>query len=131
MNTQVDLLDLVRTHLAEFELPALWSINITTAVIARKVSVQLDCDECPKVAGALLAWADTLSEVTAEVWQVPRGDSVHLSVIGRLSDGTKVHVYGGVPSTEFDLVPELAHNARTTIPLAVLRAMATPGEAIL
>lgn len=131
MNSIVDLLDSVRTHLAQFELPALWSIDVTASAVGPKVSVQLDCDQLPEVAGGLLTWADTLSEITAGAWRVPRGDSVHLSVIGRLSDGAMVRVYGAVPLAGLDVGADLASGARTTIPLTVLRAMATLGEAIL
>lgn len=130
MNSLVDLLDSVRSHLADFELPALWSLDLTASAAGPKVSAQLDCHQPPAVACGLLAWADTLSEVTAEAWRVPSG-SVHLSVIGRLSDGATVRVYGGVPFAGLDVGADLAPDARTTIPLAVLRAMATLGKAIL
>lgn len=48
----------------------------------------------------IAAWADTLSEVTAEAWRIPSGESVHPSVIGRFSDGATVRVYGGGPSPD-------------------------------
>jgi hypothetical protein len=131
MNSLVDLLDSVRTHLAAFELPALWSVDVTASAVGPKVNVQLDCHRAPEVADGLLAWVDTLSEVTVEAWRVPSGDSVHLLVIGRLSDGATVRVYGAVPFTGLDVGVDLAPDARTTIPLTVLRAMATLGEAIL
>ena len=131
MNAPLDLLDTVRAHLTEFELPALWSIYITTSSAGPSVSVQLACHQRPGVACGLLAWADTLSEVTAEAWRVPSGESIHLSVTGRLSDGVTVRVYGGVPFAGLRVGAGTAPDARTTIPLAVLRAMATLGEAIL
>jgi len=131
MNVAVDLLDSVRTHLVDFELPALWSIDITTSATGPRVNVQLATHQRPGIAGGLLTWADTLGEVTAEAWRVPGGESVHLSVIGRLSDGATVRVYGGVPFTGLNVGVELAPDVHITIPLAVLSAMATPGEAIL
>lgn len=130
MNSLVDLLDSVRAHLAEFELPALWSVDVTASAAEPKVYVQLDCDQPPAVAGALLAWADTLSEITFAAWRVPSGDSVHLSVLGCLSDGATVLVYGAVSFARLDVGADLAPNAHITVPLAALRAMATPSEAI-
>ncbi|MGH3673701.1 MAG: hypothetical protein ACRDSH_24235 [Pseudonocardiaceae bacterium] len=130
MSTSVELLDSIRAHLAEFELPALWSVDVTASVAGPSVSMQLDCHQPPEVAGGLLAWADTLSEVTAEAWRVPSGDSVHLLVFGQLSDGVTVRVYGGVPFTGLNVGADLAPDSRTTVPLTVLRAMTTLGEAI-
>jgi hypothetical protein len=80
----------------------------------------------------LLAWADTLTDVTAEAWRVPSGDCVHLSVIGQLPGGVSIRVHGGVPftehSTEHSIGGDLAPDASTTVPLAVLRAQVTVGE---
>lgn len=63
------------------------------------VTFQLDCET--SVAGqsrSLLAWADTLTGVTASVYRYERadGDRMHLYVYGQLTDGTKVAVYGAV-----------------------------------
>jgi hypothetical protein len=62
---------------------------------------------------------------------VPGGDGVHLSVIGRLTGGALVRAYGGVPFTDHGLGAELTPDASTTGSLAVLRAMATPGEVMI
>jgi hypothetical protein len=76
----------------------------------------------------LLAWADTLSEITAESWRVPSGDSIRLSVIGQLPTGITIRVYGGVPFTGHGIGADLAPGTHTTVPLAVLHAMATREE---
>ena len=131
MSVSVDLLDSVRTHFVDFELPALWSIDITASATGPSVSVQLASHQRHDIASGLLTWADTLSEVTAEAWRIPSGEFVHLSVIGRLSDGATVRVYGGVPFTGLNVGVELAPDVHITIPLAVLRAKATLGEANL
>jgi hypothetical protein len=123
--TTVDLLDSLRAHLADFELPALWSVNLTQSSGEPNVSMQLACHQAPQIAGALLAWADTLTGVTAEAWRVPSGDSVHLSVLGQLPNGVSVRVYGGVPFTQHGIGTDLAPDASTTVPLAVLRERAT------
>lgn len=131
MNTPINLLDSLRAHLASFELPPLWSVNVTTSSAGPSVSVQLACHQPPEIAAGLLAWADTLTEVTTEAWRVPSGDCVHLSVIGQLPGGTTVGVYGGVPFTDRGLGAGLAPDAKTTVPLAALRTMATPGKVMV
>ena len=95
MTTTVDLLAALCAHLAEFELPAIASVHVAAALPAPQVTVQLACHDPSAIAQALLAWADTLTEVTAQAWRVPTGDSVHLSVTGLLPDGASVLVYGG------------------------------------
>jgi hypothetical protein len=131
MSTIIDRLDSLRAHLAAFELPELYSVTLLDAWGGLTVSAQLAAHHPPQIASGLLAWADTLTDVTIEAWRVPSGDSVHLSVIGRLPRGVSIRVYGGVPFTEHGIGADLAPDASTTVPLAVLRHLATPGEVIL
>ena len=128
MSTTVDLLDSLRTHLAAFDLPALWSVHVVASFCGPNVTVQLARREPPEIADALLAWADTLTGATAEAWRVPSGDCVHLSVIGQLPTGVSVRVYGGVPFTRHGIGGDLVPDACTTVPLTVLRERATLGE---
>jgi hypothetical protein len=128
MNTPIDLLDSLHAHLASFELPALWSVNVTASSSGPSVSVQLACHEPPEIAAGLLAWADTLTEVTTEAWRVPSGECVHLSVIGLLPEGITIRAYGGIAFTDCGIGAGLAPDARTTMSLAALRTMAAPGE---
>ena len=126
------LLDSLRTHLAECELPQLCSVYVTRYASGPNVTAQLASRrEAPEIADALLAWANTLTNVTAEAWRVPSGDSVHLSVVGQLSGGVWGGVYGAVPFTAHGLGADLAPNASTSVPLAVLRQWATVGEVTL
>jgi hypothetical protein len=129
--TTVDFLDALRAHFAAFELPELYSVNVVTAWGGPTVTMQLACHHLPEIATGLLAWADTLTGVTAEAWRVPSGDSVHLSVIGQLPDGVSIRVYGGVPFTKHGIGADLAPDTSTTVPLAVLRERATLGEVTL
>jgi hypothetical protein len=126
--TTVELLDSIRAHLAEFELPDLYSVNVTRSYSGPNVTAQLACHTAPQIAGALLGWADTLTGITVEAWRVPSGDCVHLSVIGRLPGGVSVRVYGGVPFTEHGIGCDLAPDASTAVPLAVVRERATVRE---
>jgi hypothetical protein len=76
----------------------------------------------------LLAWADTLTEVSAQAWRVPQGETVHLSVTGLLPGGAAVRVYGAMPITDCRPAADLAPNATTTVPLVILRHLATSGQ---
>ena len=126
--TIVDLLDSLRAHLTAFTLPELYSVHVITARGALAVSAQLACHHPPQIATGLLAWADTLTNVTTEAWRVPSGDTVHLSVIGRLPGDVSIRVYGDVPFIEHGIGADLAPDASTIVPLVVLRHLATPGE---
>jgi hypothetical protein len=126
--TVVALLDSLRAHLAEFELPDLCSVQVTQSFSEPNVTAQLACHQPPQIAGALLAWADTLTEVTVEAWRVPNGDSVHLSVLARLPGGASIQVYGSAPFTEHGIGADLAPDTSSTVALAVLRERATLGE---
>jgi len=131
MSTVIDLLDALRTHLNDFELPAPYSVHLTTYSGGAQVSLQLATHHLPEIAAGLLAWADTLTETTSEAWRVRCGDSLHLTVTGRLSEGTQVQVYGSMPFAEHGIGCELAPGASSTVSWAVLRERATPGEVIL
>ncbi|MGB8994189.1 MAG: hypothetical protein WCC65_02620 [Pseudonocardiaceae bacterium] len=128
MTTTVDLLAAIGAHLTEFELPATASVHVTASLSAPQVTVQLTCHEPSAIAHGLLAWADTLAEVTARAWRVPRGDSVHLSVTGLLPRGASVLVYGSHATTHRGLGPDLAPDATTIIPLSMLRHAAMVEE---
>ena len=131
MNTVVDRLDSLRAHLAAFELPELYSVTLLNAWGGLTVSAQLAAHHPPQIASGLLAWADTLTDVTIEAWRVPSGDTVHLSVIGQLPDGVTIRVYGGVPFTEHGIGADHTPDASTTVPWALLRERATLGQVTL
>ena len=94
------------------------------------MSLQLATHHLPEIVRGLLAWADTLTETTTEAWRVPRGDSLHLTVTGQLSEGIQVQVYGSLPFTPHGIGATLAPGSSKTVPWAVLRERATPGEVI-
>ena len=76
-----------------------------------------------------MSWADTLTDITAEAWRDLQGDGVQLSVTGLLPGGTTVEIYGALPVTAHGLGADLAPGATTTVTLATLRHLATPGQA--
>ncbi|HEU0086587.1 MAG TPA: hypothetical protein VFQ77_02845 [Pseudonocardiaceae bacterium] len=124
----VELLDALRVHLADFELPDLYSVNVAASAHAPQVSAQLVAHESPEIAAALLAWADTLAEPAADSWRVPTGDTVHLSVTGRLPGGTGIRIYGGLPFTERGPGGGLAPGDTAPLRLGALRHLADLGE---
>ena len=129
MSNIVDLLAAIGAHLAGFELPSVASIHITAGMPTPHITVQpTHCDPATLAQG-LLAWADTLTQITAHTWRVPHRDSVHLSITGLLPDGASVLIYGGLPASRYGLGADLAPGATTSIPLAALRRTATEGEA--
>ncbi len=128
MPTTDELLAAIGAHLAEFELPPIASVLVTVGISAPQVTVQLASHDPAAIARGLLAWADTLTQVTAQARRVPRSGSVHLSVTGLFPDGVSVLVYGAMPVPEHSLGTDLAPNATTTIPLGALRRASTLRE---
>jgi hypothetical protein len=124
----VDLLAALGAHLAAFELPPIASVEVLTSPLGAPITVQLSCHGPATLAQGLLAWADTITEVTTHAWRVPRGDSLHLSVTGQLPGGVPVEVYGALPITTLSLGADLEPGATTTLTLATLRHLATPGH---
>ncbi|MGH3898966.1 MAG: hypothetical protein ACRDTA_12100 [Pseudonocardiaceae bacterium] len=129
--TTADLLAALGAHLAAFELPLIASVVVRAEMPAPQLTVQLTGEEPSAIAQGLLAWADTLTDVTAETWRVPRSDSVHLSVTGLLPGGATVYVYGGLRVTDCCPGAGLEPNATTTLPLLALRHLATPEQVTL
>jgi hypothetical protein len=129
MNSPVGLLDAIHTHLIEFELPAFASVHVATPIPGEDgITVQLRGYDLPDIAAALLAWADTLTAVTAQAWRLPSGHSVHVSVTGQLTRGARIRVYGAVPFTGCGIGADLASDATTTLSLLALRHVSTLRE---
>jgi hypothetical protein len=130
MNRTVDLLDAIHTHLTAFELPAVTSVHVATPIPGEEaITVQLRGHDLPEIAAALLAWADTLTAVTAQAWRVPSGHSLHLSVTGQLTHGARIRIYGAMPFTGCGIGADLAPDATTSLSLLALRYVNTLREA--
>jgi hypothetical protein len=52
-------------------------------------------------------------------------------LIGQLPEGITIRIYGGMPCTPHSIGANLTPNTSTTLPLTVLRPLATPGEVTL
>lgn len=128
MTTHTDYLAVLATfseHLITFELPCpIASTAVHHELAGHSITVQLSNRVLPGLAGALLDWADTLTDVTAEVWRTPSGDSVHLTVAGHLINGTPVKVYGGLSHTVQVFGPYLELGEHHSVPLGLLRQWA-------
>ena len=96
--TLLTYLSTIQAHLAEHRgLAGPFYVKAETDTRGENVVIQLDCNHrLTAVAGGLLTWADSLTEVTAEAWRVRSGDSVHLSVTG-MAGGMSVRVYDAAP----------------------------------
>ncbi|HET9255321.1 MAG TPA: hypothetical protein VFO16_08985 [Pseudonocardiaceae bacterium] len=127
MTSTADLLAAISAHLAAVELPEIASVRVEASPPGPPVTVQLPHHGPTTLAHGLLAWAGTLTEITAQAWRVPAGDSVHLSVTGRLPGGSAVRVYGGMRLTPHGPGADLAPGASAALPLAALRSLAAPG----
>lgn len=122
--TLLTYLSTIQAHLARHPgLAGPCCVKAEIHTLGTNVVIQLDCNHrLSTVAGGLLTWADSLTDVTAEAWRVPSGDSVHLSVTG-LAGGVSVLVYDAAP---FDVAvfADLVPGQRQPISLGQLRAWA-------
>ncbi|HWR47199.1 MAG TPA: hypothetical protein VN327_06230 [Pseudonocardiaceae bacterium] len=131
MNTTVrDLLDTIRGHFDQFKLPELYSVHVITISDEPRVSAQLAAHHPSQIITDLLTWASTLTHLTLEAWREPSGQAVHLSVTGQLAEEVTIRVYGALPITPHVPGADLAPGASATVPLTVLRHLATPKEVI-
>ena len=126
--TTGELLAAIGAHVAEFELPPIASVLVTAAMSAPQVTVQLTSHDPAGITRALLAWADTLTQVTTQARRVPRGESVHLSVTGLGPDGASVLVHGAMAVPGHGLGADLVPDACMPIPLGALRHATTLRE---
>jgi hypothetical protein len=122
--TMITYLSTIQAHLARHRgLSGPFNISLDVHGYRANVVVQLDSNRgLATVAGGLLTWADTLTEVAAEAWRPPTGPDVHLSVTGMV---------GGVSVRAFDAAPfdaavfaGLEPGQRGSVPLQRLRAWA-------
>jgi hypothetical protein len=89
---------MLAAHLAHHAVPEPASLTVTTRNDHSEITTQLRSHTVPAVAADLLAWADTLSVVTAKAWRPPAGDRVHLSLTSTLTSPAstaKLRVFGG------------------------------------
>jgi hypothetical protein len=128
MTSTVELLAALGTHLAEFELPPIASVHLSLYLSGPPVTVQLSSREPAAIAAGLLAWADN-----------PHRHH-HRNLAG--PPGRLGAPHGQRPTARQHPGPGLWRAARhrpgsgrrsrtgatTTVTLATLRYLATPGQ---
>jgi hypothetical protein len=129
MNTSRVLLS-VSEHLGGFDLMEPVHVTVRSAGDGPKATVQLPGRSLPELALALLAWADTLDNVTAMAWRPhwPDDQQLHLEVRGNLTDNTPVKVFGGLVNGPD--IPGLGFGQRIELSWALLRGWASVAEAV-
>jgi hypothetical protein len=128
MTTNADFLEVfavLRDHLARYVLPELASVDVQQHLVdGMSVTVQLAGFDVAEVAQGLLGWADTLTEVTGELWRAS-ATSVHVYVHGQLPGNVPVKVFSGVPYDSGLFGADFEKGHRRIIALGVLRKWAT------
>ncbi|MCE7008268.1 hypothetical protein LWC34_36455 [Kibdelosporangium philippinense] len=129
MNTS-RVLTSVAEHLGGFELNEPVQVTVRALRGGPSGTVQLAGGSLPELAAELLAWADTLDNVTATVWRPhwPDDEQLHLEIRGELTDNTQVKVFGGLFNGPD--VPGLGYGCRIELSWAWLRAWASLGEEV-
>jgi hypothetical protein len=120
MNTSRVLLS-VAEHLGEFELDDPVQVTVRARDEGPSGTVQLPGRSLPLLAAELLAWADTLDNVSATAWRPHWRDDqqLHLEVRGNLTDNTPVKVFGGLINGPD--IPGLGFDQRIELSWALLR----------
>ncbi|MFB9305990.1 hypothetical protein [Kibdelosporangium philippinense] len=113
-------------HLDGFDLADPVMITAAPCTAGPMATVQLSGESLCGLAAEILAWADTLDNVTASAWRpsIPDADQqVFLELRGRLTDDTPVKVFGGVfDGPGMPLTP----GDRVGLSWGLLREWATP-----
>lgn len=129
------VLDVIRDHLVTHALPEAASVYIGFRGV---ISVQLhpNLSTEAETAAALLAWADTLTDCKASMWQPPADSlwqpqaelaTTHYKVVGWCPGGKQVEVYRSVRNTPGAPGADLGPGEQRTVTLAELRVIAGGG----
>jgi hypothetical protein len=129
MNT-ICVLRSVAEHLGEFELNEPAQVTVRARYEEPSGTVQLPVRSLPLLAAELLAWADTLDNVSATAWRPhwPDDQQLHLEVRGHLTDNTPIEVFGGLINGPD--IPGLGAGQRIDLSWALLRGWASVAEAV-
>jgi hypothetical protein len=127
MNT-AQVAELVVGHLVQHQLPEPASLHLTTNTLDQaEARVQVHSSSLTSTARLLLAWANTLTDLTLRAWRPASSTSVHLDVDATLTGphGTvALMVFGGVDFNNV-LFPGLEPGQRRPVSLGQLTAWAT------
>lgn len=113
-------------HLGGFELQDPVQVTVASCPVGPVGTVQLSGKSLCALACELLAWADTLDNVTATAWR-PDDEVTCLEIRGRLTDNTPVKVFGGL--LDSPQVPDLMTSGRVALSWSLLRTWTQLDEA--
>jgi hypothetical protein len=121
------LAELVVGHLVQHQLPEPTSLHLSTNTLDRaEARVQVHSNSLTYTARLLLAWANTLTDITLRAWRPDNSTRVHLDVDASLTGphGTvALTVFGGADFTEA-VFPGLEPGQTRPMPLGQLAAWA-------
>jgi len=121
-----ELVAAVREHLAAFAVPD--PVAVELATVGDPLRVQLRSADLAGICSDLLTWADTLDRISAQVWRLDEGRTLHIALHGRLAGGVPIVVYGMCLHCPA-VFPTLDAGQRRPLSLAVVRACAEPPTA--
>jgi hypothetical protein len=115
------MLDRLRGHLADHDLPTVVSVIASEHRISMQISGHAsDIDLC----AGLLMWAGTLHNPHARLWPLPDvGGMAHLTVSGDLLGGLPIEVFGSGQISTLRSAGLTTHNGGT-VPMDVLQTVA-------
>jgi hypothetical protein len=125
--TTAQVATLMAGHLVQHQLPEPASLHLTRNTRDQaEARVQVHSRSLTQTARLLVAWANTLTDMTLWMWRLNSGTSVHLDVDATLTgpEGTvALTVFGGTDFTE-TVFPRLAPGQRCPMSLGQLTAWA-------
>jgi hypothetical protein len=125
--TFVQAAEVLAAHLVNHKLPEPALQAVMTIGGCSQLRVQLRSHTVAEIAAELLMWAQTLSTVTVQIWRVPEGDRVQLSITSTMTGPAgrvELDVYGGCAYDPI-LIADLSAGDKRIVSLEELRSWAT------
>ena len=130
--TLVRAAETLAAHVADYQLPEMALLGVLTEGGRWEVRAQVQPHTLGGIAAELVIWAQTLSTLAIQVWRVPDGHRVQLSIASSLTGPAgevRLTVYGGCPHDPA-LVVDLAPGGKRTATLQQLRVWAVVGGGV-
>jgi hypothetical protein len=125
----IRLLGEIRDHMSIHQIEAVIDSVQAVACDGGIIAVRLTHNDLPVVAAGLLAWADTLTNVSVAGWRFRYGDNVALRLIGELpnANATWIEIFGAFSYTDTiatTIGPEVHRDTHLHLTLDDLRSWA-------
>jgi FtsP/CotA-like multicopper oxidase with cupredoxin domain len=127
--TFVQAAETLAAHVADYQLPEMAFLGVMTSGGRSEARAQVQPHTLAGIAAELVIWAQTLNTLAIQVWRVPEGDRVQLSIASTLTGPAGevgLTVYGGCPHDPA-LVIDLAPGDKRNVTLQQLRVWAVGG----